>query len=217
MAPRRSTRRAMPAAILVLVSLACSLVTRASPALPSTNPPPATRPQSPASTQPAASAPAPQSTGTPSAAVTHVMVPANSVPSGTLIQDVVSQDTAPEKRAPYGNSYDINRFERPFLQDMTYVPDLDIAGFTVSSDPDWWYVSVQLVGSDPNNKLGIDYGVELDTDHDGFGDYLVWAHPPYASTWDTASVQIFQDKIMTPGVYPPRNRMHRSRAMVMKP
>ena len=47
---------------------------------------------------------------------------------------------------------------------------------SVSSDATWWYVSIQLVGNDPNNKLGIDYGVELDTNHDGFGDYLLFKH-----------------------------------------
>jgi hypothetical protein len=141
-------------------------------------------PGSEATTQPASAA---------TTSVTHVVHPGDSVPAGILVNDVVSQGTAAEKRAPYGDSYDINRLERPFLQDMTYVPDLDIATFSVSSDNTWWYVSVALVGNDPNNKLGIDYGVELDVNHDGFGDYLIWAHPPYTTAWDTAPVQIFQD------------------------
>lgn len=193
MAPRTTMRLAMPAALVVIASLACSLVTSASPSAPSINQPPPNAPQNSSSAEPAATGSAPQSTGTPGAPVTHAMTPADSVPSGTQIPDVVSQDTAAEKRAPYGDSYDINRFERPFLQDMTYVPDLDIASFMVSSDADWWYVSVVLVGNDPNNKLGIDYGVELDTNHDGFGDYLIWAHAPYTATWDTSPVQIYQD------------------------
>jgi hypothetical protein len=77
---------------------------------------------------------------------------------------------------------------------MSYFPDLDITNFTVAKDQDWWYVSMKLVGTNPNNALGIDYGIELDTDHDGFGDYLVWAHPPYTDQWDTLPVQIYQDK-----------------------
>ncbi len=131
-------------------------------------------------------------TPTPTTAVSHAMTPGEPG-SGKPVIDVTSQDTASEKRAPYGDSYDINRFERPFLQDMTYVPDLDIASFTVSSDADWWYVSIELVGNNPNNPLSINYGVELDTNHDGFGDFLVWGHPPYPTSWDTAPVQIFQD------------------------
>jgi hypothetical protein len=113
---------------------------------------------------------------------------------GKLVYDVESQCTAPERRAPYGDSYRINRLERPFLQDMTYVADLDIVTYTVGEDQVWWYVSIQLMGADPNNELGINFGVELDQDHDGFGDYIIWAHPPYTTEWDTANVQILQDK-----------------------
>jgi hypothetical protein len=113
---------------------------------------------------------------------------------GKLVYDVESAGTAPELRAPYGDSYDMNRLERPFMQEMVYIPDLDITSFTVAKDNDWWYVSVDLNGEDPNNAFGIHYGVELDLDRDGFGDYLIWAHPPYTDQWDTVPVQIFQDQ-----------------------
>lgn len=125
--------------------------------------------------------------------INHVMTPA-SPGSGKLVYDVESQSTAPEQRAKWGDSYDINRLERPFLQNMTYVPDLDIVTYTVASDNDWWYVSIKLIGTDPNNSIGINYGVELDTNHDGFGDYIIWSHPPYSPQWDTLPVQIYQDK-----------------------
>jgi hypothetical protein len=130
---------------------------------------------------------------TPTVAIAHVVVPAETVPDGKMVYDVESSGTAPEKRAPYGDSYDINRLERPFLQDMTYVQDLDIVTYTVAQDDNFWYVSIELIGTDPNNALGIHYGVELDLDHDGFGDYIVWAHPMYTPAWDTLPVQIFQD------------------------
>jgi hypothetical protein len=137
----------------------------------------------------------PADAGAPATAtisVTHINSPATTS-AGLYIYDVESSSTAPEKRAPYGDSYDINRLERPFLQDMTYVPDLDIVKANVGQDVDWFYVSIDLVGTDPNNPMGIDYGVELDTDHDGFGDYAIWASPPYGTNWDTASVRIFKD------------------------
>ena len=130
---------------------------------------------------------------TATVAVTHVMLPSAPPESGKLVYDVECKDTAPERRAPYGDSYDINRLSRPFQQDMTYVPDLDISTYTVSSDSTWWFVSIDLIGGNPNNELGINYGVELDLDHDGFGDYLILAHPPYNSSWETAPVQIFRD------------------------
>ncbi len=193
--PKNKSAYAFTAGVLFIIfSLACSLVTKAIPSNPGAGAQVTLPSLTPSAAQPPATGGASEASPTPSAAVAHVVTPPDQVPSGTFVPDVVSQDTAAEKRAPYGDSYDINRFERPFLQDMTYVPDLDIMGFTVSSDTNWWFVSIQLVGSNPNNKMGIDYGVELDTDHDGFGDYLIWAHPPYGSNWDTAPVQIFQDK-----------------------
>jgi len=101
--------------------------------------------------------------------------------------------SASRKRAPYGDSYNINRMERPFLQDMKYVPELDIVSFSVSEDADWYYVSVLLSGDNPNRKPGINYGVELDQDADGFGDILIWAHPRYQEEWATADVQVYRD------------------------
>ena len=76
---------------------------------------------------------------------------------------------------------------------MTYVPDLDILSFQLSQDTDWNYVSIQLVGNNPNNSLEINYGVELDLNDDGYGDYLVWARPPYTTQWDTSTVQVLKD------------------------
>ena len=130
---------------------------------------------------------------TPAPTVAHQAKPAALAPAGQIVYDVESEGTAPEKRAPYGDSYNINRLERPFQQDMTYVPNLDLSTYMVGMDADWVYVSIALVGNDPNDQLGISYAVELDTDHDGFGDYAIWAAPPYPRDWDTAPVRIFQD------------------------
>jgi hypothetical protein len=130
---------------------------------------------------------------TPTITVLHSLVPSTIVKPGKLINDVVSVDTAAQKRAPYGDSYDINRFERPFMQDMTYVPDLDIVSFNLAYDEKFFYVSIELVGTDPNNDMGINYGVELDIDGDGFGDMIIIAYPPYNVDWSTDNVQIVQD------------------------
>lgn len=134
----------------------------------------------------------PTATSTP--VITHIDYPVDSVDLGAIVYDVQSSDTAPEKRAPYGDSYDIYRMERPFTQDMTYIPDMDIASYNVMRTEDWVYVSIELIGTEPNNEIGIHYGVELDLDADGFGDYIVWTNPPYTSEWSTKGVQVYQDK-----------------------
>jgi hypothetical protein len=126
--------------------------------------------------------------------VQHVLTPSVNAADGNIIFDVDSSGTGSEKRAPYGDSYDINLLERPFLKDMTYVPDIDITTFNISDDDTWHYVSIKLIGSDPNNSLGIDYAVELDTNKDGFGDFIIWAKPPYTNEWATDNVQVFADK-----------------------
>ncbi|HJS18590.1 MAG TPA: hypothetical protein VJ785_07565 [Anaerolineales bacterium] len=120
----------------------------------------------------------------------HLMTPAAVTPlPGHLVYDVESARRA----APYGDSYKVNLLERPFLQNMKYTPDLDIVTFNLSEDQDWYYVSIELSGDNPNNSLGINYGVEIDLGTDGFGDFLIWAKPPYKTEWETSTVQVYSD------------------------
>ena len=186
--------------LLLLAALACNLpgITANPPEQPTAQP----VTQAPAATATATPLPTPTATAVPSPTeelptstpkVSHVFVPPESVKLGKLIYDVVCVDTAAEQRAPYGDSYDINLFERPFTQDMTYIPDLDIASYNLGMDEKFYYVSIALVGANPNNEIGIQYGVELDLDADGFGDYIVIAHPPYSVEWSTDNVQVVRD------------------------
>jgi len=130
---------------------------------------------------------------TPTLEIAHSLIPSTSIKAGELIHDVVSVDTAAENRAPYGDSYKTNLFERPFMKDMSYVPDLDIVSYNLAHDEKFYYVSIELVGSNPNNEIGIQYAVELDLDADGYGDYIIVARPPYNAGWVTDNVQVVQD------------------------
>ena len=124
----------------------------------------------------------------------HIATPVDISAGGTINYDVDSSGTAGENRAPYGDSYNINLFERPFTQTvMNYLPELDILTFRLTQDADWYYVSISLTGGDMNDPIGVNYGVELDTNHDGFGDALVWASPPYSTTWLAETVQVYKD------------------------
>lgn len=125
-------------------------------------------------------------------AVDHQDIPASSS-SVQPYPDVTSDDTAPDKRAPYGDSFEINRLERPFTQDMAYLPDVDIASFGISEDDTWYYISIELVGKNPNNTPEIRFAVELDTNADSFGDFLIAADPPYSEEWATENISIFTD------------------------
>ncbi len=171
---------------LLIVVLACNLGATSNRSVAPPPPPPTARivPQAEVPTV---------AVSTEAPAVTHVMMPSEAPQAGTLVYDVDTQPTSAEQRTPYGDSYQINRLERPFLQDMTYVPALDLETYTVSSDKDWWYVSMELAGASADPASAPNYGVELDRDHDGFGDFLIWAHPPYAAAWETTPVEIFQD------------------------
>ncbi|RJP54554.1 MAG: hypothetical protein C4557_02835 [Anaerolineaceae bacterium] len=161
----------------ILIAQACNMPGSEQPT--ETNPPPVTEP--------------PTSESSPAAtAVQHQVIPV-SAPDSKPYPDVTSQDTAPEKRAPYGDNYDLNRLERPFTQDMTYIPDMDIASFSISEDADWFYVSIGMVGKNPNNSPGINIAVELDTNRDGFGDFLILAKPPYSEEWTAENVKIYSD------------------------
>ena len=102
----------------------------------------------------------------------HLMRPADIVPApGGYVDDVEFSGTGPEGRALYGDSLDLNRFERPFSEDMIYLPELDIHKFGLSEDADWYYISIQLIGSNPNNSTGINYEIEIDQNALGYRCY----------------------------------------------
>jgi hypothetical protein len=183
--------------ILALAALACSALSGV-PSVPTETPAP-TQPEPTATAQPTDTPFSGESnlpeipTATSTPVIAHVVFPPDSVKAGGIVFDVESSGTAAENRAPYGDSYDIYRLERPFTAEMTYIPDMDIASYNVVLDEEWVFISIELIGTDPNNQMGIHYGVELDLNRDGFGDYIIWASPPYTPEWSTEGVQVFAD------------------------
>lgn len=117
--------------------------------------------------------------------------------------EVESSGTGPENRAPNGDADEFNILECLLLQDMTYMPDLDGASHNFSKDDNLHYLSIRLIGTGPNDPPGIDYGVELDTDQYGFGDFIIRAQPPYTGEWPTAAVQVLADKNHNTSGIPP--------------
>jgi hypothetical protein len=128
------------------------------------------------------------------APVVHLLTPGDP-PGGfeSQIRDADTSSVAAQKRASAGENYAFDLFERPFDQSMnTYFPDLDLKNAAFSRDPVWAYVTLTLQGPNPKGGLLETYGVELDTNRDGRGDYLVLAAAPGAA-WSTDGVRVWKD------------------------
>ena len=91
-----------------------------------------------------------------------------------------------------GDDFLHDQYERPFDKDLAYRPDLDILSATLSLDSQWLYISIQLAGTD-NGKQTLDacYGAEFDVNLDGRGDFVVWATPPFTSTWSRDNLTVY--------------------------
>jgi len=140
-------------------------------------------------------------TGTPTAGgvtpvVTHVRHPGNPGTSAQFLTDTASIGTSGDHRAPGGEDYNLDRYERPFTsQDMTYLPSVDITRADIAWDGTWFYISIKLQASPltaPDRPA--DYGAEIDVNHDGRGDYLILISAPKTRDWTTDGVRVFQDQ-----------------------
>ena len=111
------------------------------------------------------------------------------------VPDTDSSKFASEKRVVSGDSYKANFFERPFTATtMDYLPDVDIINGYISSDEKFFYFTIELAGT--NKESGgmlASYGVELDTNKDGRGNYSIWALNPASTTWTTNNVTVRKD------------------------
>jgi hypothetical protein len=116
------------------------------------------------------------------------------------VEDADSSKHASEKRVLSGDSYRANFFERPFTAtSMNYLPDVDILNGFISTDSEYLYFIIELAGSNPNGGLQASYGMELDTDKDGRGNYSIWALNPVGTNWSTNAVTILYDSNHTVG------------------
>ncbi len=137
---------------------------------------------------------APASTIAPG--ITHVDVPAN-LPElrSAFATDQESFVTSLENRAPGGDRFTFGRYERPFNTDPmdTYLPQIDITETSSYRDDAWVYFTITLRGRDANHLFSGNYAIEIDTDIDGRGDWLLLVVNPSASEWTTDGVQVWSD------------------------
>lgn len=136
----------------------------------------------------------PTSTATlePTATIQHFQTPG--APSGVerFLTDASSLAYASEGRA-VGDDFSLNRLERPFTSgEMIYQAHLDIVRAELDEIAPWIYVTIFLEGTPPQGSLA-HYGVELDLDGDGGGDWLVMAQAPESTSWSAEGVRVYQD------------------------
>lgn len=169
--------------ILVLVSLACNL-----PAGTSSTPTEIVVPQAEAA---ATEVPLPTSTPAP---VVHSVYPVSGQYHESTAHDNEESATYEFKNVQFGDVFEVNRFERPFtVEDMSYLPYLDIFDFVMTSDSTWYYVDIKMIGPDPaTGGVHGTFGIEFDLDIDGRAEILVLVTDP-GSTWSTDRVQVYLD------------------------
>ena len=156
---------------------------------------PTNTPEPVAPTEEPPTAEPPTSTAEPTATtIGHLTKPENFTRFGVPYYDVDSSGTGLKHYAPFGDVYNLNRFERPFSQtDMTYQPYLDIQKFNLVPYGEWNYAFIKTIGHVPKDGTAGNYGIEIDLNRDGFGDYLIFAKGPLTTTWSTDGVSVLFD------------------------
>ena len=134
---------------------------------------------------------APTSTPAP---VVHVVSPISGTFHESTAHDNEESTTYESKSVRFGDVFDVNRFERPFtVEDMTYLPHIDIFDFEMTSDTDWYYVDISMIGPDPTTGGAHGtYGIEFDLDVDGRAEILLLAEDPDPQ-WSTDRVKVYLD------------------------
>lgn len=145
-------------------------------------------------TEAPAEAPAEATSAPPTATATvvHVTTPGSPGSVDSFMTDRSSRASAPEGRA-LGDNFDTLLFERPFAADgMQYRPYLDITRAELSASGAWFYVIISLEEAPEPNAPAM-YGVEIDIDKDGRGDWLIYGQTPPGSEWTAVNVRALRD------------------------
>jgi hypothetical protein len=134
--------------------------------------------------------PTPEPTATPT--VVHSVIPSWPGGLGSFMTDRSTALLASERRA-IGDNFDVNLLERPFTSsEMEYKGYLDINRAELSLNGPFVYITIFLEDSAPPDAEPA-YGVEVDTDLDGHGDWLIMGLLPAGTEWTTDGVRACHD------------------------
>ncbi|TFG49393.1 MAG: hypothetical protein E4H33_02350 [Anaerolineales bacterium] len=110
----------------------------------------------------------------------------------SYLVDYNSSDYA-EEGVTYGDQYKANILERPFTsEDMVYQGNIDIIRVNLKVMDTWAYAIIYLANDLPSTGT-MRYGMELDLDENGRGDYLIRSYLPTSTEWSVSGVQVFYD------------------------
>ncbi len=129
--------------------------------------------------------------------------PAPSLPPGGIAAEIWDYPSAKDvegKPGPYaprgGDVYDSNLYERPFRERTqdTFFPDLDIQYVRLMRQGEWYFAQIRLAGLMPGASAPTgQYGLEIDVDVDGRGDFLIWVQGPLSQQWQPRGASVYQD------------------------
>lgn len=151
----------------------------------------------PAATEavPAATEAAPAATEAAAEPIVHTVIPQGGTTDRAYAHDNENLTTFDNRNVLFGDEFEKNRFERPFTaNDMEYLPHLDIVDFGITSDDQFFYISIVFAGLDPAaNALTGFYGVEIDRDADGRAELMLAAIPAYSTEFTAENVVVLVD------------------------
>lgn len=147
---------------------------------------------------------APDTGGTPEPTAMAGQNDIPGTPPGKIFQTVYDQmdeKTASQKQAFGGDEFNNGKYERPFDQEMNYIPQVDLVSVLLNrEDPLWIYVIFEVVKPFTDNPSVIPYFlIELDKDLDNRGDVLILTGKPVSSEWSTDSVTVLTNPDLNVG------------------
>lgn len=136
----------------------------------------------------------PSLTPTLKPAVAHVQFPGTIKEKvDSYLTDYNSRDYA-EEGITYGDNYKKNILERPFSSEvMVYQGGIDIIRVNLKVSSTWTYAIIYLAENLPTSGT-MKYGLELDLDENGRGDYLIQSSLPTSLEWNVDNVQVYADE-----------------------
>jgi hypothetical protein len=184
---QKNLRNLVVGGVILTFILACNIPGSATE-IPATQPPAATEPLTVIDT-----AIPPSPTETP---IQHTVIPGN-LPENRSghAGDYDSSVTAKEKKSNGGDRFTFERFERPFNANTmdVYYPELDIVDTFVYQDDTWIYGTIKVVDRSAASVSPYRFAMQLDTEADGKGDFLLIADNSPSTDWTTDGVQVYFD------------------------